>query len=372
VKLTAQAGQLATALQFVAIGVKRGGVDAVRIATADGEISLATSYMQLAIAAKAIATIIEPGHAATSADKLAALIGSLPAASVTAITATETAVAIACGNHRSRLPLLPWAELPPMIEISDEIGCVEISGADALVLLEPLPAAATEANRYNLRGIFWQTVGERLVSIATNGTRLIAVSIGAGAFSEGRDLIVPADAAAVLRRLIKSTRPATVVLRRSKSLVAATCGQFSFVSKLIDAQFPDVQRVIPPPSRSVATCKREHLIGALETLNIVALMSDEAPLLALDFGTEPALYINLAREPSNGIDVIDAETTGTGRAVVQLKLLLDMLNEIAGDKVRLEVSGDRPLQIIGDGSKIAVLAQCRWDFETEKRPASAR
>jgi hypothetical protein len=85
---------------------------------------------------------------------------------------------------------------------------------------------------------------------------------------------------------------------------------------------------------------------------------DDAPLLALHFSDAPHLCIGLARGQQPAIDVVYAATSGTGEAVVLLRLLLDLLHELPAEFIRLEFTEGRAVRIIGDGNKIVVLAQC--------------
>jgi hypothetical protein len=361
VKLTAPAGDLARALALVALGRKHNGrvaTDVRRIPCisafpiADGELALASTFhLQLAVAARAMATTsAAPGLRPTWAAPIIDLICSLPPGAPVSITATQTTVAISSqGGRRRRPPSFcgkAMPELPSMIDADDATGCIEISGADALVLLEPLPAAA--------RALHWATVGHRLVSCAADGSKAIATSIAADGFTGGRDLIVPREGAAILGRLLKATAPEMVTLQRSKRLVAVTAPRFSFAAKLLDTE-DLIRPTMPPPSDNFATCKRALLIGAIETLDAIASMTDDAPLLVLHFGAERQLCIGLAREPRNIIDVVYAETAGTGRAVVRLRFLLELLGELSGETVRLEFTDGRALRIT-DGDKLALLA----------------
>jgi DNA polymerase III subunit beta len=375
-KITAAAGDIARALAIVGIGVMKrtAGVSAVHIAAANGEVSLCSQFLELAVAAKAIATIVEPGNAATSAMPLINLIGGLPPAATVTLSATDTWVSVSCGHHRSRLVAMPWVDMPSMIDIEDETGTLEISGADCLALLEPLPAAGGERSRFYLNGIHWSGGGGRIGAVATDGIRMIITSIAAGPFSEGTsDLILPRDAAAALLKLIKAAKPDLVTLRRSKRLIGASCFAFSFISKLVDAQFPDIRPVIPAPSSNAAVVKLSHLKQAIESLEVVGSLTDKSPLLLLHFDGRPKLHLGLARQLADGTDIIEADDTiGHGKAVVQLRLLIDMLGQVSGEHVRLEFNENRPLRLIGDGDKLILLSQCHWDFETEKRPASAR
>ena len=374
VKVSAQAGDLARALAMISLGVSKrnANISAVHIAAASGAVELASSFLELSISARAIATIAEPGNAAVAALPLINLITSLPPGAPVTISATETWVSIVCNNHRSRLALMPWEQeqLSSMIDVADEIGCIMVTGAEALVLLEPLPAAESERTRFYLGGVHWRTDGDKLTACGTDGVRLILTYIAAGTFSEG--LILPREGAAVLQKLIKNTKPDVLSLRCSKRLLAATSASFSSVSKLIDAKYPDISPVIPPPSRNAVTCKRDPLVEALRSLDAVACMTDKAPFLLLRFDGEQKLHIGLAREPENGFDIVEAETTGVGRAVVQLRLMLEMLGHLSGEKVRLEFNSGRPLRMFGAGDKLALLAQIQWNFETEERRAAAR
>ena len=227
-KITAAAGDIAHALAIVGIGVMKrtAGVSAVHIAAANGEVSLSTQFLELAVAAKAIATIIEPGNAATSAMPLIDLIDGLPPGAPVSVDRKRNGGRRAtCGNHRSRLPLMPWETLPSMISSDDKTGSIEITGADLATLLEPLPAAENEKTQYCCCGIHWRSIGGALVAVATNGTKLILTSVVADRFSDG--LIVPREGAAVLAKLLKNAKPETVTLRCSPRLVAANCATFS-------------------------------------------------------------------------------------------------------------------------------------------------
>jgi DNA polymerase-3 subunit beta len=103
----------------------------------------------------------------------------------------ETAAIITCNDSRSRLPVIPAADLPAVLALDFETGSVEISGDACLQLLEPLAAVSTERSRFYLCGIFLPTVGDDLVAVATDGVRLVRVAVPAAAFSASRDLILP-------------------------------------------------------------------------------------------------------------------------------------------------------------------------------------
>jgi DNA polymerase III beta subunit len=387
--LIAQAGALANGLSLVALAVhKRNmitGLSAVQITAAADKVCMAGTDMQVAITAEAVATIVGPGHVAVDADRLASLCAGFPTSAKVTIIADDTTATITCASSRSRLPVLPWADLPALLSIEGETGRIEISGADCLTLLEPLPAAANEAARYYLKGVLWQSVGDTLTAVSTDGHRLIRTTIAADKFSDGLDLVLPREAARILARLLKSSRspagigmtaPASrVVVQRSKRLLAVTSAAFSLVARLIDHQFPDYHRVIPPSSSNCVLCDRAELLAAMSRMAAVATTD---PLLALSWAAPGSLHLYLPRQRGDAEDAIDAETAGIGQVAIPLDQLAAMITEIAGVRIHLEASEGRPLKIHAGSAKLALVSQSIWNFgeseklEAEKRPASAR
>jgi DNA polymerase III subunit beta len=365
VKIAARAGDLARALALVAFAVpkitKVDALGAVQIVAADAVTVLAGGF--IAIEVPVSAAIIEPGQVAVAHGRLAALIAGFPATASITIDTTTTAALIVSGNSRSRLAVIPQQDLVPALalDVAEISGGIEISGNDVLTLLEPVAAAEHMTTRFYLCGVSWQNIGDRLMATGTNGTRLIQTSISAGKFSERRDLIVPRETATILIRIIKGTRPARVRLRRSPRLLAVAADQFELVTRLIDAEFPDCDHVVPPPSSVAVTVAREELIAALSRLAAVA--TTDTPLLALRWGKTNRLYLALARQPGNGSDSIAADVEGSAQLAVALPLFSTVLSEIPEDRVRIEnTEGDSPIRLSGGGDKFALASRSVWDF----------
>jgi DNA polymerase-3 subunit beta len=373
VKIVAHAGTLANALALAAaarLNKKTPGLGAVRIVASDRALSVTCTDNSVAITAKTDAEVVEPGQAAVAADRLASLTAGFAAGEKVTISTAENLATIVCGNSRSRLAVFPWDDLPAALAVDGEIGRLEISGADCLTLLEPLPAAACDAARSYLCGILWHSIDDRLVAVATDGHRLIHTCIAAGKFSEGRDLILSRKTAAVLFRLVKSTRPDVVTLRRSRTLLVVAAPGFEFVSRLIDGTFPAYESVLPAASPNAVTCDRAELLAALSRLSAVATV--EPALLALFFDSAPQLNVTLARQPDDGVDAILAETVGVAKVAVPLRQLADMISEFDGGHVRIEAAANKPLVLRGDSEKLALIMPSAWNFhDKEKEKAAA-
>jgi DNA polymerase-3 subunit beta len=325
------------------------------------------------IATNASATIHEPGETAVSLGRLAVLVSSFTADAVVEIEATARTMNVVCGSSRSRLPAVPLSGLPPTIAIDQEIGRVEISSADCLRLLEPLAAADDGRSRFQLAGVFWHSVNDRLVAVSTDGIRLIRTSVAASEFSEDRTLIVPTEVAIAVRRLLQKAAASRVTLRRSRGLIAFDAPSFSFTARLIDSRFPAYESIIQvSPSNSVV-CNRLELLAAVSRLSAAAADADTA-LVALSWRSGSHLDLNLARCPLDGADVVAAEARGSAEVALSLPQFVALLKEFRSEHIQLETANEQPVVIRGAGEKLALVVRSKWNFgswrEGDEHPAA--
>jgi hypothetical protein len=87
-------------------------------------------------------------------------------------------------------------------------------------------------------------------------------------------------------------------------------------------------------------------------------------LAALSWREGDNLELFLARQPNDGIDIVEAEATGTVRIAVPLTQLLHLLEEIDADTISLSSNGTDPLLIkrIGDDRFLALQTLCAFNF----------
>jgi DNA polymerase III subunit beta len=324
-----------------------------QLLAADGALSIATCDGNITVKTKVLANISEPGEIAVSADQLGKLVNAFAADATVTMTGGNSAVTIASGNGRYRLPI---ADAPAALAIAGNANEISLPTADLLTLLEPLPAAESETTRFYLCGVYLHNCAGRLCAVATNGVTLLKTSVAADTAFPGT--IVPTGAVTTLMRLIKQTKPERVTLRRGGTLLEAITPAFTCVMRTIDATYPDYVRILPGPSTNVATCSRSDLSAALERL---ATAAATMPLVALTWLAGKPLHLFLARQPGAGSDVISAETQGKAQIALALPAFAALVAEFDGESLRLEAADDRAL-IIRAETKLGVLISCRWNF----------
>jgi DNA polymerase III subunit beta len=364
VKFSAKACQLSDALALAS--ANRSGANSssiVHIATAEDAVSIRCVDIALGtIATRVSGMIHEQGEIAVSLVRLAALVSGFAPGAVVEIESKASAVGVFSGMSRLRLPTVPTQDLPPAVAIDQEIGNLDISSVDCLQLLEPLAAADDPRFRFRLAGVFWHSLGDRLVAVSTDGKRLIRTSIAASRFSDDRTLIVPADVAIVARRLLQKSAASRVTLRRSRSLIAFDARSFSFTARLIDSRFPVYESVIPEPASNSVICNRLELLAAISRLSAAAPTADTA-LVALSWRNGSCLDLHLARCPLDGVDVVAAEGRGSAKVALSLPQLVDLLKEFRGERIQLETANEQPVVIRGAGEKLALIVRSKWNFD---------
>jgi DNA polymerase-3 subunit beta len=356
VKISAPAAALDAAMSLAALPADRKLDTPVRIA-ADRVVTFTVVNPRAAISIKATtaASIAEAGHAAVSAWRFAALLAGFNPRSVISIETSETAMTIACGEARYRLPLL--RDPPGALVIDPEIGRADLATADCFKVFEVTAAAGTERTRYYLNGAFLHNAGGRLIGVGMDGTKALSVSIASDDhLSTDNRLIVPTPAASMLLRLLRQVKPERVLLRRSRAVFSASAPGLEIVSGLIDSGYPDYARALPRAGTDSASCQRIELLGALARLKAVA--GGEFPLIGLEWAAGGPLRLCDARQPGAGTEPIAAKTTGTARKAFSLSELTTLISEFSDTAIMLEAA-DRGL-IIRQGSKLGALAECAW------------
>jgi DNA polymerase-3 subunit beta len=375
-KFVSKAGDLSSALERAALGLdpKAKNIAALThvhiVATAAG-VTIRSNLMDYSVLAKTEAEVEEIGQVALPGERLSALAKAFPAAGSVAIANVDVGATVSSGGARYRLPGIKIGDLPQVPEIRESLSEISVAREEMLALLAPAPFAGTESTRFYLNGICLHDIDATLAAVATDGGRLLRVTIP-GSFAPGRELIVPNKTVAILTKLIRRTGSEIVTLRRTKTLFEAAAAEFAIVSKLIDATFPDYERLLPkePPANSAEVAIAE-LGAALTRLSLAADLSIEGtPVIELRWGAgDEAISLRLGRQPGCE-EIISAVTVGSARVAVAARQLEDIR---FGKRIRFGVSSEREPILINDPENdgvIRLVMPIRWTFEETQEEAA--
>ncbi|MBC7083229.1 MAG: DNA polymerase III subunit beta [Firmicutes bacterium] len=205
-------------------------------------------------------------------------------------------------------------------------------------------AAATDENRPFLTGVLVSLDGGEARLVATDTFRLalrkVTVDREKSSPNESgvRQMIVPARAFAEVGRIVQS-ESGEVEIYASANQVGFKCCKTTIVSRLIDGQFPNYERVIPKTWKSRMVVDRARLLEAVE--RVAVLGKDEFGTVKLGYGGE-TLTIS-ANAPDVGMAFEEVGVTATegetGETALRSRYLLDVLRAVGDEELTLEVTG---------------------------------
>lgn len=347
-KLTIPRDVLAPALASLSRVVERRNTIAILsnilLRAADGKLSLCATDLDIRAETSLPCEVAEAGAITLPAHTLSDIVRKLPAdAAITLELGKDGDLRMALRSGRSRFTLqtLPESDFP-------DITAGEFSHSFALpaktltrIVEDTSFAISTEETRYYLNGIYLHATtaedGPVLRAVATDGHKLSRLQVLAPEGTAGMPgVIIPRKTVAELARMAKEAE-GDLTIELSTSKIRVTAGATTLVSKLIDGQFPDYQRVIPAGNDKVATLEAEAFKQAVDRVATISSERGRAVKLALAEGN---LTLTVAN-PDSGSATEELAPDYAGPPIdigFNHRYLLDILGLLGGDTVQLKLA----------------------------------
>lgn len=237
---------------------------------------------------------------------------------------------ISAGRSRIRLPVLPAEDFPaperPQGEPA-EMSAQELR--DAFIAVKA--AMGKKDARHYLNGAHLVSKEGRMQVVATDGHRMAYAEAASPAECS---LILPRDSVIMLADLLATGERVTVVA--DEKSFRAEVGALTFQTRLLDARYPDWERVIPKTTGVVA-CGSGDLVQALNRAAIVTQGEIERVLLNIS-----EQGIALQAEGGDGgklDDAIEAQGNGSVEIFCNLFYVIDAIQTANSESVEVLFSG---------------------------------
>lgn len=315
----------------------------VLLETEEGRLRLTATDLDTAIRCVVPAKIAENGATAVPAHLLSDVVSKLPDASVTIehhpnAELTGGLVSVRCGKSEYTILSLPAEDYPAVPKVTEGVEFSLSQGTLKEMLQMTTFAAVKEETRSLLMGVLFEAHGNHLTLVATDTHRLAKKEAAIGTEIETPvSAVIPAKPLIELQRLLKDN-DTPVTIRIAGSQVQFETGSVLLVSRLIDAQFPNYQKVIPDKADRVFTVRREEFVSALGRVNIVAQKAYEKVVFNVEYGTMELT----AESPDVGkaFEELEASVDGEGlRFAINGRYLAEALGVISGRDVTLSMTG---------------------------------
>lgn len=353
-KLVCERGYLNAALSLV-IGRARANnpipiLYHVLLTARDGKLQLCATDLEAMSESHCAAEVQTPGSAVLDAHRFAKLVAAFPKGAQIMMEGKESEVTIRCGRSTYKLPSLPAADWP-MMQSHQEPSRFSLD-ASVVKLLFEIPAPAVEPPKgrvYLTGGCLHQPAKGKISIVATNGHILIQYATDADFVFPARTIVPKASMAEIAK-----IATGTVQFECSDNLIVVETESCRFTSKLIDATFPDCQRIIPTNVDTSILVDRTDLIAAIRRLDI---LDDNKDTLKLDWKEGGSLTLTL-HGMGAGEEQIEAEVgmASFGGIGVAPSLLLPVLEVFGGETVRLFLTDARQAIRLSDNEASDVTA----------------
>jgi DNA polymerase-3 subunit beta len=323
----------------------------VLLTTKEVELQLTANNLELSVAHRVPGTVGREGQITLPARLLADYVALLDHGQKVELDLNQKThkVHLACGRYEANIAGIDADDFPPVPAVT---GGARF-GIPANVLKEAINqvvfAAAPDDTRPVLAGVLLRLAAGSLTLAAADGFRLAVRTLDLPDGAPELTMIVPARTLTEVARLLPDSEEAQVTIDTTPNgnQVYFAFGKTEITSRLIEGQFPDYQRIIPPEAKTNVVLSttdflratRAAAVFARDNSNIVRLEcspSQESAELAL--GT--VLVKSTSAEMGDNEGHLDANVTGDETQIAfNGRYLRDALEAIESQQVALQISG---------------------------------
>lgn len=322
----------------------------VLLKAADNKLSLTTTDMEIGIIESTPAEIHREGSAAVPVRRLYSVVKSLKEGvrielDYDSVKGIMTLKAARANFEFSCLP----AEEFPAINIEKLPYRFPLPAKDIFSLFERTRfAMSTEESRYSLNGVhFHAASGNELRAVATDGHRLAKVTVSLPSSAANLPgVIIPRKTVYEVISLLADT-VLDVDIALSDSQISFNIGDVYLTSRLIDAQYPEYEAVIPKTNEKALTMHVRPFREAVARVAIMASEKEKGIKLKL---TENQLELSSASsESGSAIEEMSVEYANDDMEIgFNANYLIEIAHQINSEEAEILLSDTGSPAIIRD------------------------
>jgi DNA polymerase-3 subunit beta len=305
VKLAIEREVLLAPLQTVNGAIEKKGLPVLThvLMVGDGEtVTFTGSDLETTLIARA-SFPHEPFAVTLPAKRFLDVLSAFQKGSIVGVQVEADKATIKSGRSRFQVVPLPAEDYPSFDTLVFDVEQVLPQSVLKSMIDSTEHAMAKQDVRYYLNGLLFEFQPEAFTVVATDGHRL-AVQQHSVSCDTDRQVIIPSKAVSELKRLLQDTGDCT--LSMGKNHVKVDLNERTFITKLIDGQFPDYQRVIPKTSAFEVRVNREAFLAAVSR---VALVVEKNSGIALSL-TENLLTLKAKNQQDEAEEQMEIEYLG--------------------------------------------------------------
>lgn len=307
----------------------------VLIKTIKNRLSIAATNLDIAITHTVGSKITKEGAITVPARLMADFVGSLPGG-VIQLEAEDNKLHINADKYQSTINGVAADEFPVMPAITKGASWTIDSSLIKRALQQVIFAASSDEARPVLTGVYIHTAQGKRYMAATDSYRLAEKNLGKN--TNDVSLLLPASALQDLLRIV-SDSDEEVAVTHDDQQVRFKVGDVELVTRLIEGNYPDYQKLIPSSFATTATLKRSELMNITKVSSLFARESAGSVTIHVSEDDKAVSIRAIASQLGENTAAASAEVSGGGDITLNSRYLLEALHAISSDEVSLCFNG---------------------------------
>ncbi|MDZ4723332.1 MAG: DNA polymerase III subunit beta [candidate division Zixibacteria bacterium] len=263
------AGCLQSILQVVPTKSTLPILTNILVEALENKLKLSATDLDISITVSVECEVTKKGSVALPARILFEIIKELPE-SMVSIEAVNSRVEIKIPNGSYKIASLSPDDFPklPAVNTKKEI---RISGEDLVRMIRKTTfACSTDETRPALNGVLWQTKGDKMQMVATDGHRLARMAVENSKLKGlSEDIIIPPKVLNLIPKFAESTKGDVGIIFGENNIIF-NLGDTVLTSRLIEGPYPNFEQVIPATADKKMVISKDELSGAVRRVSILS------------------------------------------------------------------------------------------------------
>jgi DNA polymerase-3 subunit beta len=245
----------------------------IKIEVKDDKVNFAATDMDILVTDQFTADVKNGGTTTIPAQMLFDIVRKIPDNSNILISQeSNSIVKIKSGKSKYSLPCIESSEFPNLAE-GEMDKEIEVDSDKFVKMIDKTRfAISSDETRYYLNGLFLQAVNKNnnfeLRTVATDGHRLALSFLPCENLAAEFGVIIPKKSVSEIRRIIDGCGKIKILVSRVKIKVVAD--KTIIISKLIDGEFPDYEKVLPKSNNQLAIINKKIFFDCVDRVSTVA------------------------------------------------------------------------------------------------------
>ncbi len=313
-----------------------------------GKLSISATDLEIGIIAEIPAKIEEDGEVAVSAKTLTELMGTIQEDKI-GLETTSGGLLLTGGGVKAIFQTAPAEDFPELYEEKGKETIILKKEAISKDFSRVVFAASMDQERPALSGVLIREDGDGFLLAATDGYRLslkkqalrnTKKNSSPAVKAEPISIIVPSR---IIREIVQLGKEDAVgetalCVSREKNQIVFLQDDTTLVGRLIEAEFPSFEKIIPAEFSTKTIVEKIALQKAIKACYVFARQTAGI----IKFSVKKNALTVSANAPSVGSNTveIEAKTTGEENEIAfNARYVLDFLANVTGEVVSFEMNG---------------------------------